>query len=88
MVQNAIMAPADELRRQIRAWALRSGVDLRAVAQVCKTCPKNTLCPHAQHPDCERSFHASQATIICRTAEHRTNLRQQHIEHVLTSTVH
>jgi len=35
VVQNAIMAPADELRRQIRAWALRSGVDLRAVAQVC-----------------------------------------------------
>ena len=34
VVQNAVMAPADELRRQIRAWALRSGIDLLVVAQV------------------------------------------------------
>ena len=33
-MQNAVMAPADELRRQICAWAARNGVDLRAVAQV------------------------------------------------------
>ncbi len=47
VVQNAVMAPADELRRQIRTWAVRNGVDLRAVAQVtmpaqCK--PRSLTC--------------------------------------------
>ena len=86
-MQNAVMAPADELRRQIRTWALRSGVDLRAVAQVCPASPRHQ-CHAAPQGTLTTMIAASYSvrlmlTVVCRYQSHTLGLQQN--KHVLTA---